>query len=46
MVSGPEKMFFRHKQVDGNFYEGFLFFVGFSTKKKHSRAGEFGDTGK
>ena len=26
MVSRPEKMFFRHKQAEGNFYDVFLCF--------------------
>ena len=44
MVSRPEKMFFRHKQVDGNFYDAFLFFCCFFyLEKALARAREFGD---
>jgi len=45
MVSRPEKMFFRHKQADGNFYDVFLFFGGFFyLEKALARAGIW-DTG-
>ena len=44
MVSRPEKMFFRHKQVHGNFYWVFLFLVDFSTyvEKKTLARGNLG----
>ena len=38
MVSRPEKMFSRHKQVDGNFYEVFLFFWWIFLRRKSTRA--------
>ncbi len=38
MVSGPEKMFLRHKQVMAIFMGFSCFLMGFSTSKKHSRA--------
>ena len=38
MVSRPEKMFFRHKQADGNFYDVFLFFWWIFLLRKSTRA--------